>query len=291
MVDISIIIVNYNTVDLTTSCIESIYSSVNSSCEIIVVDNNSSDGSVQILSQKFPSLTVISSDINLGFGRANNLGAAHARGKYLFFLNSDTILHNDPFPFFMAFIEKHVKVGCVGTYLFNSSKEYVQSGGCFYSRKKYLRMALYRWINHPYPTEVPLKESYSEVDYVIGADLFVDRLIFLNTGGFDKNIFMYFEDVELCKRINNLGYKSYIIPGPQITHLVKGSSSSQFSRVHNTASLIYCLSKDISRINLFFFQLLYFLLKLPICFRYTHGYKNNIEYLLSIFNYRKYLAK
>ena len=78
----------------------------------------------------------------------------------------------------------------------------------------------------------------------IGADLFIRRELFEELEGFDKHIFMYFEDVELCKRLSDAGYQSYIIYGPDITHFVKASSTSQFSRVYNTASLVYCLQKE-----------------------------------------------
>ena len=289
--EISIIIVNYNTVKLTSDCIRSILDNVESNYEIIVVDNASDDNSATILAHRFPDIIMVESDINLGFGRANNLGAKYARGKYLFLLNSDTILHNDPFPYFLKFSEHYNDIGALGTYLFDGSGDYCQSGGKFYSVSKYLKLALLRLIGKHSKAEVPLNSNNIEVPYVIGADMFIRKDLFNSIGGFDDNIFMYFEDVELCKRLFGLGYRSYLVNGPAITHLVKSSSTSQFSRLHNTASLMYCIRKDEGVLKFRFFQIAFFLLKFPILIVQPTNLKNNCEYLSSIFNYKKYLVK
>ena len=103
---VSIIIVNYNTCALTCACIDSIFQNVHScKFEVILVDNASSDNSVVEIKRRYESsVKLVASDYNLGFGRANNWGTKHASGQYLFLLNSDTVLRNDPFPYFLEFL-------------------------------------------------------------------------------------------------------------------------------------------------------------------------------------------
>lgn len=289
---ISIIIVNYNTCKLTCECIASIYANVFSvKFEIVLIDNDSSDNSVSKIRQQFPEVKLIASRENLGFGRANNLGVRHAKGEFVFLLNSDTILKNDPFPFYMDFFQTKsstVHIGALGSYLFDAEGNYSKSGGTFYSSRKYLLMAFKRLFKLSSREELPYLTKEAETDYVIGADIFFKKETFEELGGFDEHIFMYFEDVELCKRLHSRGYKSYVIPGPNIIHFVKASSTSQFSRIYNIASLIYCLQKEIGTTRLLMFQITLFLLKSPLLFG-LHDLKQNMEYLLTIFKYKKYL--
>lgn len=288
---ISIIIVNYNTPDLTISCIKSIIEHVRIDFEIIVVDNHSCDDSIEKLKSNCgQEIILIESPENLGFGRANNLGATYAKGKYLFLLNSDTVLNNDPFKWFIPFYESSSEIGAIGAYLKDGRGEYTLSGGKTFSIRKYLKIALrglLRKRNNKF--EAPLKDEIQEVDYVIGADLFISKNLFRKSGGFDQNIFMYFEDVELCRKLVDKGFKNYLIPGPQIVHFVKSSSTSQFARVYNTASLMYCIRKSTSFLKFKIFQISYFLLKMPILLR-LHSFKKEWEYITTIFQYKKYLT-
>ena len=118
--DVSIIIVNYNTKDLIKTCIDSIYGQTDQiKFEIIVVDNASKDGSQQMIKNEFPNVILIESPENMGFGKANNFGAKHASGKYLLFLNSDTILLNNAVRYFFDFSEQNNanKIGALGSIL------------------------------------------------------------------------------------------------------------------------------------------------------------------------------
>ncbi|MFU2362838.1 MAG: glycosyltransferase, partial [Clostridiales bacterium] len=129
--DISIIIVNFNTAKMTGECIESIYKHIHGiDFEIILVDNNSTDNSVAYLKKKFPEMELISLKENIGFGRANNCGAKKAKGKYLFLLNSDTLLFDNALFSFFNFCEKHNKtlsIGVVGGMLLNTEGEQFES--------------------------------------------------------------------------------------------------------------------------------------------------------------------
>ena len=219
------------------------------------MDNASSDNSVVEIKRRYESsVKLVASDYNLGFGRANNWGTKHASGQYLFLLNSDTVLRNDPFPYFLEFLHARENLGALGTYLKDGNGIYTKSGGNFYSMRKYLMMGVKRLFLVPSNEEIPLSNTSRKVDYVIGADLFIRKELFEQIGMFSKHIFMYFEDVELCKRLYDAGYHSYLIPGPEIIHFVKSSSTSQFSRVYNTASLMYCIQKEHSYVGFFFFH-------------------------------------
>lgn len=290
--DVSIIIVNYNTRVLTCNCIHSILSNVHSCFyEIIVVDNNSSDGSATALRSEFgDKITVIESKTNLGFGRANNAGSANAKGEFLFFLNSDTILVNDPFLYFLPAYGQLHACGAIGAYLMDGNRQYSPSGGKIYSAKKYLRIGINGLLRMTSAIEIPLSDKAVKAGYVIGADLFLKKELFNEIGGFDPKIFMYFEDVRLCDQIQKRGLINYLIPGPEIIHFVKSSSSSQFSRVHNTASLMYCMRDKLGTVRFRMFQLAYLLLKAPLLLNFKN-FKNELQYVGSIISYRQYLVK
>ncbi len=289
---VSIIIVNYNTCSLTCACIDSIFQRVYScNFEVILVDNASSDNSVVEIKRRYAStVKLVASDSNLGFGRANNLGVKYASGQYLFLLNSDTILENDPFPYFFEFFHTRENLGALGTYLKDGNGIYTKSGGKFYSMSKYLMMGVKKLFFVSSNEEIPLSNASYKVEYVIGADLFISKELFEEIGMFNKHIFMYFEDVELCKRLYDAGYYSYLIPGPQIIHFVKSSSTSQFSRVYNTASLMYCIQKEHNYLRFFLFQIAYFLLKTPLLLN-VKNIRKEWEYISSIFKYKQYLVK
>lgn len=263
---VSIILINYHQDALTKSCIKMIQEQVKSvPYEIIVIDNSTN---------------------NVGFGTANNNGVKKAKGDFIFLLNNDTILKNDPLEYFVPYMESHPDVGAVGTLLKNIDGDYCLSGGNEYTIQKYLRIGLKPYWNIPHQPEVDFHKAEQETDYIIGADLFMRKEDFIALGGFDEQIFMYFEDVELCYRLRQNGKRCALITGPDIVHLEGGSGTTMFQKVHNTASLIYCLSKKYSRWQLLLFQIAYFLLKLPIILR--DGTKE-WQYVSAIWCYKKHL--
>lgn len=291
---VSIIIINYNTAQLTLNCIHSIIKNVHSTdYEIIVVDNASTDNSRELIKETFPDIKLIESSTNGGFGKANNLGAKHANGEYLFLLNADTEIINDPFIEIFNFLAFHSDehIGVIGTLLADEKGNYSKSGGKFYSAKKYLKLGLYAYFNIPSKPEVDDKLDVASIDYVIGADMFISKVLYDKMNGFDEKLFMYFEDVELCKRVFNAGYTSYLLKAGKIIHLSKSNGPSQFARIHNMASLMYCLQKDMSQFCFFHFQLLYFIIKFPIVFTNIHKLTENIQYITTVFKFKNYLNK
>lgn len=290
---VSIVIVNYNTLALTLQCIESIYAQVKSiQFEIIVVDNASFKNELKEIKKQYPKVVCVQSDENLGFGRANNMGIEHAQGDYLFLLNSDTILLNDPFLYFVEFIScrTSVNIGVLGAFLLDEAGGRTLSGGDVYSKRSMIYNAFLRYFGSVRKDEVNWNcEHYTNVGYVIGADMFISKKVFEKLGGFDKKIFMYFEDVELCKRSNKMGLQSFLIKGPKIIHLVGKRKTSQFMRIYNIASLMYCLQKEENKILFWLFQVLLFFLRLPFLFDSRFSLKENWLFLIAIFDYKKYL--
>ncbi|MEH3113537.1 glycosyltransferase family 2 protein [Pedobacter terrae] len=223
----SVIIVNYNTKELTMNCLQSIRNwSSDISYEVILVDNASNDGSQELFSNEFPEINLILSPVNLGFGRANNLGASKARGKYLFFLNSDTFFINNAIKIFIDFFDSHQtnKLGCLGAELLDEKLMVNGTGGKFPRLKTYLASRIHA-ISAKFADQ-PVENSFpTDVEYVLGADMFMSRDLFLDIGGFDESYFMYYEEADLQLRISRMGYTNIIIKGPRIVHL-EGKSSS-----------------------------------------------------------------
>jgi len=220
--DVSIIIVNYNTKDITYQCIESIKKYTSGlKYEIILIDNNSDDGS-KIFFDTVPEIKFIPSNENLGFGKANNLGVQFASGEFVFLLNSDTILfENSIYQLFDFFNqnEKQLNIGVLGASLLDSERSKNYSGGDFPTPfttyadliKYYLKIK---------KKEIPTSNAdFYEVEMVTGADMFLKKEMYTKLKGFDEKFFMYYEESDLQHRIKSLGYKNYILNSVKIIHL------------------------------------------------------------------------
>ena len=233
--DVSIIIVSYNTKNILRDCVLSIKDkSHDIDYEIIVVDNASSDGSVEMLRQEFPDVKIIESGGNIGFGKANNKGMAQATGKYLFLLNSDTILLNNAVLEFYDKAEelsdKGIKIGALGSVLLNKDLKTCHSYGHFITPSSELREVISKYLKFlkdPANTNPPLVKGIKDVDYVTGADMFVPAEVYRKTGGFDPDFFMYCEEVDWQKRMQEKGLFRIIVEGPKIIHLEGGSDNEQ----------------------------------------------------------------
>lgn len=246
--DVSIIIVTYNSFQITSNCIESVIEKTkNISFELIVVDNASTDGSKEYFS-KDKRITYLYSDINLGFGRANNKALALAQGKYVLYLNSDTIIKNNAVKYFFDYFENapnKASLGGIGANLLNTSGQKTYSSGTFYTYKdlyqsqanslafelkKTIKTIL--GINHVIfrtPTAKNSNEIFDKDNMTIsGADLFIrnDSYAF-----FDERYFLYYEDTDLELKMHNAGKRFELIEGPYIIHLERGSQSQDVHRI------------------------------------------------------------
>ena len=228
--EVSIIIVNYNTKQLTSNCISSIVEKTNGiQYEIILVDNASTDGS-KVFFEKDARVTYIYSERNGGFGYGNNLGMKVAKGRYLFLLNSDTLLVNNAIKEFFDYAESNNEKRVYGCYLQHMDGEYCKSYFDFpaFTIKSFLKRILHL------KKELPVDFKEKRVEAIAGADMFFPREIFENTDGFDENIFMYGEEGEWQYRMLNQGYPAFIIPQPQIIHLEGQSSKPSITKKAST---------------------------------------------------------
>lgn len=275
--DISVIIVNYNTKDLLRDCINSIHRNTHDvDFEIIVVDNASSDGSIDMLRQDFPDVMAVDAGGNLGFGRANNLGMTKASGKYLFLLNSDTLLLNNALKEFYDCAERlrseGCRIGAMGTILFDRNHNTCHSYGHFITPSvelKELTAKYLRFLKDSSNTHPSRIKGEMDVDYITGADMFLPVEVFNQTGGFDPDFFMYCEEVDWQKRMAEAGLRRIVIDGPEIVHLEGGSEKGATNywsprRLANlyTSRKIY-RRKHYNRLILPAFRALHFILDIP----------------------------
>lgn len=276
--DVSIIIVNYNTKDLLCQCIDSIYDKTyNLEFEIIVVDNDSTDGSKEYLIRD-KRIRFIDAGGNLGFGKANNMGVTAAKGKYVFFLNSDTILMNNAVKMFYDYCETHKneRLGAVGCLLENMNREYVHSYGIFptiWSIPVNLFSAGIRLMTHK-PKKVVGNNVLGDeqvVDYVTGADMFVSKDTIDKYGAFDSDFFMYYEDTEMQKRWHSQGLWNKIITTPRIVHLEGCSTKFEKKKKLNEKKLymgmrsqILYFKKTESTIGYYLFRLVSLMNLFPV---------------------------
>ncbi|GHU86721.1 glycosyl transferase [Bacteroidia bacterium] len=220
---VSIIIVNYNTKALLKQCLESVIEKTQDiEYEIIVVDNASSDGSQSMVNAEFSQVKLIGSPENLGFGGANNLGATIAQGKYLFFLNSDTILINNAVKILADFMEQTPKCGICGGNLFDENLMPVHSFLDIDTLLMEIKDFLHIGIKKFNITTKPIK-----VGRITGADLMIKTEFFNKLKGFDPIFFMYSEDADLNYRARKNNYQIYNVPQSNIIHLENKSSNNE----------------------------------------------------------------
>lgn len=216
--DVSIIIVNYNTEKLILDCLDSIYEKTEGlEFEVIVVDNDSPNKPDILKNDN--RIKYIQSDTNLGFGKANNLGVKESNGKYIFCLNPDTLLINNAIKELFDFIEKHSECGICGSNLYHEDR----TPGHSY---EVLDPGIYQeFINSRTCTFQKFNENFNktnhhkEVSHVVGASLMISKKLFDEIGGFDKDFFMYLEETYLCYEVKKKGYKIFNVPNAEIIHL------------------------------------------------------------------------
>lgn len=293
--DVSVIIVNYNTRDLLLQCLASIEKQTKDvSYEVIVVDNASNDDSEVCVKRNFQDVIFLKNEINVGFGSANNRGAQVAKGKYLFLLNSDTVLENNAIKCMFDFMEHNsdsYKIGAVGGLLSDVYGRIIHSSRDFPTFGKILLETLYSYLGAKYDKEQKdfFGENFFFVEYITGADLFLKRDLFNSLHGFDKSFFMYFEETDLQKRMFLLGYKSAIIAGPKIIHLEGASFFRNVEQqISNTRRIMYDKSKLIyvkkhyKYLSFLIFKILYILLRLVTLFDAKYTQRERFEYIRSL---------
>jgi O-antigen biosynthesis protein len=234
---LSVIIVNYNVKYFLEQCLCSVIKACrNIESEIIVVDNNSSDGSNGLIRSRFPSVTFSENTSNLGFARANNQALETARGEFILFLNPDTIVPEDCFERCIDFLRSNSNAGALGIKMIDGSGRFLkESKRAFPSPLTSLYKLAGITILFPrskifskYHLGHLSENEDHEVDVLAGAFMMVPAHILKQTGNFDERFFMYGEDVDLSFRIQQSGYKNYYFAGSSIIHF-KGESTKRGS--------------------------------------------------------------
>jgi N-acetylglucosaminyl-diphospho-decaprenol L-rhamnosyltransferase len=253
-VDLSILIVNWNVRDLLRACLQSLLADNDSpsegstlSCvrveeweiEVLVVDNASQDGSVEMVQSEFPQVTLIESVENLGFTRGNNLLLRRCRGRYALLLNPDTEVHRDAIPRMLSYAEAHSDVAVVGPRLIYGDGRPQPSRRRFPTlMTAFMESTLLqqwfphnRWARRYTLADVPA-DMVQEVDWVTGACMLVRRAAWEEIGLLDEGYFMYSEELDWCRRMVDAGWRVVYLPDAVVTHHEDQSSGQVVAARH-----------------------------------------------------------
>jgi len=222
--DVSVVIVNTNTRHLMIPCLVSLFDTTKRAClEVYVVDNNSSDGSVEAVRDGFPRVKVIANDRNRGFTEANNQAIPHCTGRYIYCLNPDTVVLGGAVDTLVDFMDQRHDCGAVGSNLLNpdmtlqpTCRAFITPGRMilkhFFPRKLFPRLAG-QWF-----PEFSAHDRIREVDWVIGASIMVRREALEQVGLKDERYFIFHEETDWCLQIKRAGWKVYFVPDARIIH-------------------------------------------------------------------------
>ena len=240
MTDLSIVIVNWNVCDLLDKCLASLHNadiamanqdSDFSAAEIIVVDSGSADGSVEMMRDKYPAVTLLAQADNVGFTRGNNIGLKQARGNYILLLNPDTEVRPDALTTLIDFMDEQEQVGIVGPRTLNSDGSHQSTRRRFPT----LLTGIFEstWLSSWAPASVERHyrmldtsdSAVTEADWVQGSALLMRREVYQDIGGLDEGFTMYAEELDYCRRAKENGWQVYYHGGAVITH--HGGKSSE----------------------------------------------------------------
>jgi GT2 family glycosyltransferase len=289
---LSIVIVSWNCQEELLGCVDSLTQHPYSGGqEILVVDNDSQDGTVSALGERFSQVQVIQTGTNLGFGRAANRGLQQARGDFLLFLNPDTVVPEGALDAAVKIVERHPEVGVVGVGLHDGDGNIQPSCGQFLSLRSLLGGNL-----RPAHGKGPVREAdgrgvlwtvpkQAEVDWVIGAFMVGRREVLAMVGGFDEDYFLYAEDMDLCYRLRQRGYTVLFCPEVTVTHLGNRSGARKWAERRESEivrSEVLFLRKHRGRVSALGFRVLggslFFCKSLTAWLRsWTHGTECLVE--------------
>ena len=230
-IKLSVIIVSYNVEHFLHLCLESVYAATkNILAEVIVIDNASTDKSVDMIRKQFPSARVITNVDNLGFGKANNQAAKLAKGIYLCILNPDTIVSENTFEQFITLHESKPNLGISGPQLIDGTGQFLlesKRGIPTIKAATFKFLGLFklspRLFGHYYNLRLPQSQS-GKTDVMVGAFMFLRKNLFNQLAGFDENFFMYAEDTDISHRSLKLGLNNYYLSEAKVIHF-KGEST------------------------------------------------------------------
>jgi N-acetylglucosaminyl-diphospho-decaprenol L-rhamnosyltransferase len=226
---VSAVIVSYNTAELLQDCLRSMTQHTRTPHEIIVVDNNSTDGSAAQVEQNFPTVTIIRNKANLGFSKASNLGARSSHGEHILFLNPDVQVKAGAVDALVSHLEIHNQAGIVGPrFVFPDGRFQLSAGNLPGIWQEWKDRRLSRRTQTAdeklHERVASLFRNVHAVGWVTGACLLIRRSLFDALGGFDEKLFLYFEDKDLCKRAASLGAKVVYYPEAEVVHHLGGAA-------------------------------------------------------------------
>ncbi len=234
--ELSVIIVNWNTRELIRRCLESVFKeSKELAFEVIVVDNASTDGSVEMLKQYFPQVTVIANQSNIGFSRAVNLGLMAGQAEMVLLLNSDTIILDNILKKMTEFLDRHPEAGIAGCMLLNKDGSYQKSAGKMRSilneaEEKLIRWGLQKSIQPLCRYEKRMTRQVRPTAWVSGAFLLIKRAVIDQIGMLDERMFLHFEDIDWCTRARQHHWTVLYNPFQQAIHLNGKSMAMNINR-------------------------------------------------------------
>jgi len=266
-IKLSIVIVSWNVIRQLKDCLNSIQGNrPDCELEIIVVDNASDDGTAAALKEKFPNVKLIENPRNSGFSAANNLGLKMAKGRYIFLLNPDTLIHPHALERLIAVMDETPAAGACGPALCDVNGQSCISVGyvptfrsLLYAKTFFRKLGIFR---RHYKKVTASERNYdirTPVEQISGAAIMVRRSVFDRIGLMDENFFLYFEDVDLCLRIRNAGYDIMYVPEVVVTH-VGGCSTEKISTIKQMyfyRSLFLYLRKHKGRFKTTLFALVF----------------------------------
>jgi GT2 family glycosyltransferase len=229
---LSVIIVSYNVKHFLEQCLCSVQRALANDMEVFVVDNHSTDGSVEYCQQRFPFARFILNKENVGFGKANNQALPEATGKYVLFLNPDTIIPEDLFTLCISFMGSHADAGALDVRMIDGSGAFLKESKRGFP-SPWVAFCKMSGLTKLFPRSSSFARYYmghlpekkiNEVDALAGACMFLRKEVLDKVGGFDERFFMYAEDIDLSYRIQQAGYKNYYFPETAIIHF-KGEST------------------------------------------------------------------
>lgn len=251
---LSVIIVSYNTKDLTLQAVESVFSTY-PDAEVIVVDNASKDDSVASLRFHYRGrITIVEHKTNVGFARANNEGMKLSHGSYVLLLNSDTIVKEHALQRMTEALQRNPEFGIVSCQLQNTDYSYQPQGGALPTLTNIAAWWLWPFPGvmpgaetyHDMQTDVPSGNGIREVGWVAGTAMMMRREVVEQVGGLDDQIFMYAEDVEYCIRARQKNWKIGIVQDAFIVHIGSASGSSAKAMTGEVKGLLYVFGKHFS---------------------------------------------
>ena len=258
--DLSIVIVSYNVRGLLKECLESIYRTTKYiQFEVYVVDNNSSDGTIQMIEREFPQVKLIANKDNIGFAKANNLAFQKSRGKYILMLNPDTVILQNSLYKIVNYFEQQPNIGAIGCKMLNSDRTLQPScynfptlleifGMYFIGSRIFSGLKKFDY------------DKVQEVDFVRGAFLALNKQCLEEIGLLDEKLFMFGEETDLCYRMKQRGWKVIYIPDTVIIHH-RGKSTEQISDnmySQRIRSIIYYFQKNRGKISTFLLRAIIF---------------------------------